>query len=410
MEPVADHSSAANRAAASPASHPPAAHPPAASLEAPAGTRAKTPARAAAALLAALLVIVIAGILLAPFWAPSVARLLPWGTRNRVVAGNIADLAARVTALEKRPVPDANEIGALGSAQARLARRVDRLEAAANGLSEARAATAAQQRTLSQLTQRLDASDAQTASRAAADTADFAGLRQELAALAATSTGLGDRLTRLEHEVKAQAGSDQSQTMLMLALSQMRAAVAAGRPFAAEYAVFSRLAHTDPKLSAAAQPLAGVAATGVASDTRLERRLIALAARIQAAAPPPASSGWWAQALDRMRGLVTIRRIDAVPTGAAAVVANAQQALARRDLPAAVSALQELNGDDAEAARRWLDLARQRLAAEAALARLQELLAARPAAAPVAVPAPVTVPTPGGPAPGVAPATSPASP
>jgi hypothetical protein len=88
--------------------------------------------------------------------------------------------------------------------------------------------------------------------------------------------------------------------------------------------------------------------------------------------------------------LVTIRRIDAASkTGPEAAASSAQTALARGDLPGAVAALDPLTGANADAVRPWLRMARERLAAEAALDRLQEILTARlgsPPAGPVAAP------------------------
>jgi hypothetical protein len=114
---------------------------------------------------------------------------------------------------------------------------------------------------------------------------------------------------------------------------------------------------------------------------------------------PALHSDWREQTLARLRGLVTIRRIDGPSHtgsgggsggGSEGVVAAAQTALARGDLAGAVAALAPLTGVDAEAARPWLLMARERLAAEAALDHVQELLTerlGRPPAAPGAAPA-----------------------
>jgi hypothetical protein len=106
---------------------------------------------------------------------------------------------------------------------------------------------------------------------------------------------------------------------------------------------------------------------------------------------------WREQTLARLRGLVTIRRIDGSShTGASAgpdgAVGAAQAALARGDLAGAVAVIESLTGADAEAARPWLLMARERLAAETALDHVQELLTerlGRPSAAPGAAPAKV---------------------
>ena len=91
--------------------------------------------------------------------------------------------------------------------------------------------------------------------------------------------------------------------------------------------------------------------------------------------------------------LVTIRRIDGSShTGSEGAAGTAQAALARGDLAVAVAALEPLTGADAEAARPWLLMARERLAAETALDHVQELLTERlgsPSAAPGATPAKV---------------------
>jgi hypothetical protein len=91
-----------------------------------------------------------------------------------------------------------------------------------------------------------------------------------------------------------------------------------------------------------------------------------------------------------LHSLVTVHRIDAaVQTEQQPAMRVAEAALARDDLSGAVSALQTLSGSNSGAIQSWLQTARQRLAAEAALGRLQELLVARlgtPAEAPAGVP------------------------
>ena len=64
-------------------------------------------------------------------------------------------------------------------------------------------------------------------------------------------------------------------------------------------------------------------------------------------------------------------------TGPAAAVNAALQALAGGDLEGAVGALDKLTGAPAEAARPWLRMAKERLAAEAALQRIEALLVTR---------------------------------
>jgi hypothetical protein len=174
-----------------------------------------------------------------------------------------------------------------------------------------------------------------------------------------------------------------------MGLLQIRDAVQAGRPFAAEYEAFAALARSRPEIAEAAAPLAEPAKTGVASPAVLAKRLHELAGNIAGAGTPAAPvepAGWGDAALARLRGLVTIRRIDgARPEGKDAAVNAAELALAGGDLAAAVSVLDKLTGAPAEAAAPWLRMARQRVAVDAALRRLEALLTAplgRPASAP----------------------------
>jgi hypothetical protein len=167
--------------------------------------------------------------------------------------------------------------------------------------------------------------------------------------------------------------------------------------------------------------LAEPAKTGVAGRAVLAKRLRELAGAIATAKAPektPASapadadggpaSDWVDQALIRLRGLVTVRRVDGAaprqPGGRPETAVNAAElALAGGDLEGAVDALDTLAGPSAEAAGPWLRMARERLAVEAVLNRAEALLVARlgtakaPATAPVNDPATVPSAVPAGP-------------
>ncbi len=74
--------------------------------------------------LAGLLILILAGVALSPFWAPHIEPLFPWG-ENR---DEYAALAARVAAVEARPVAPSKGIDAVQSTVSELARRVDQLD------------------------------------------------------------------------------------------------------------------------------------------------------------------------------------------------------------------------------------------------------------------------------------------
>ncbi|MBV8133918.1 MAG: hypothetical protein JO282_15600 [Alphaproteobacteria bacterium] len=323
--------------------------------------------------LAALLLLMIAGIGLSPFWAPNVAPLLPWTTQT---AAPIEALAARLDAIEKRAALPSPDLGAINSAVDALTRRVDQLETARNTDRQTDAAVGAMKAELQQLEERLSALEARSASRASSETAEFEKSRQELAKIGSISTDLADRVSGIERRVGA-AGTARTNGALFAALLQMREVVEAARPFAAEYNAFIALSHDQPDLIAAAHPLAGVAGAGVASYAVLSERLGNLSGRTLPAVESPVSSGLGEQAWAWLHSLVTIRRIDAAAqTGQEPAMSVAEAALARGDLSGAVSALQTLSGSNSSAIQSWLEMARQRLAAEAALAHLQRLLVA----------------------------------
>ena len=365
--------------------------------------------------LAGLLILILAGVASSPFWAPQIEPLLPWG-ENR---DDYAALAARVAAIETRPVAPSPGIDAVQSAMSQLARRVDQLDSrlavvekrpappsvdtdainsalGALGRRVDQLESAAKpdlgpiRAGMQQVEQRLAAIETQSASRVASETAASQDVQQELSRLGKVEGDLADRVAALEREAQSQEKPElRADGMLALLLGQMREAIEQARPFPAEFGAFIKLARGSD-LAAGAQPLAEPARNGVASRAVLVKGLAELAGRM-AASDPAVKSDWREQTLARLRGLVTIRRIDdSSHTGSNGAVGAAQAALARGDLAGAVAALEPLTGADAEAARPWLLMARERLTAETALEHVQELLTERlggsPAAAPAKVP------------------------
>ncbi len=366
--------------------------------------------------LAGLLVVILAGVALSPFWAPQIAPFFPWSENRddyaalaarvaaveaRPVAPNagsdaiqsaLSELARRVdqldsrlAAIEKRPGPSSADTDTINSALSALGRRVDQLDAAGKpDLGPIRAG-------MQQLEQRLAVIETQSASRMASDTAASKDMQQELSRIGKVEGELADRVAALEREAHSQNKAElQADGMLALLLGQMREAIEQARPFPSEFDAFTKLARGSD-LASAAEPLAEPARNGVASRAVLVKGLAELAGRMAVASEPPVKSDWRDQTLARLRSLVTIRRIDgSAHTGPEGAVSTAQTVLARGDLAGAVAVIEPLTGADAEAARPWLLMAHERLAAEKALNHVQELLTERlgsPPAAPGAAPA-----------------------
>jgi hypothetical protein len=375
--------------------------------------------RRAALWLSAVVILIVAGIGLSPFWAPDVAPLLPWGAGPGPAGEDYAALAARVDAVEKRPVPPSIDAEATKSALGALGRRVEQIEntvntrlaeiekrpaapgidvdaiksaesALARRIDQLEAAVAATKAGLQQFEQRLGAAETQSSSQVAREAAELQKVQQEVSRLGSGAADLANRLPALEQQMQSQGVAERTDAALAMVLLQIREAVDQARPFPAEYSALKALAR-DPALVASVEPLAEAAQSGVPSRAVLSKRLSELAGQVATATEPPPESDWGAQTLARLRALVTIRRIDgASQTGPEAAVSGAQAALARGDLAGAVAALDPLTGANAEAARPWLRMARDRLAVETALDHLQQLLGVRfgsSRAAPVAVPA-----------------------
>jgi hypothetical protein len=284
---------------------------------------------------AAVLVLIVAAIGTTPFWAPPVMQLLPWSAAPPQPQPAPPPPVAQVP-----PVPDP----AIAALKAQAAQNAATLQALGQ----------------------------QVAALAAKPPADLGPLQQQIAALSASVADLSQKLAALDKATHAAPADD---TALVLVLLQIEEAIEIARPFEAEYQALLSLSRGRPDIAAAAAPLAGPAAVGVASRAALIARLHQLAPQITAA--QPTKSGWRSQIVARLRSLVTIRRIDgAGQSPAEAAVSAAERDLAGGNLDAAIGALSGLGGANLAAAQPWLDSARQRLLVETTLRQITTLVTA----------------------------------
>lgn len=279
----------------------------------------------------------------------------------------IARLERRLKALRQRL--DALPVGGEASDQAmeRLAARITTLEDQVAEASEAddTVATVADQLTVrnERLAARVKSLEQQVA--------DAAGAAEAVATVQAGLDALDRRLSALEEHI-ASANAASRRQGLVLAVGQLAAAVAEGRPYADEIERLSALAGEDTELASAVELLAPAAADGVAGLAELRRRFEALAGEIVRAGAGAASDGWLDRAASRLRQLVTVRRTGEVEGGETdAIVARAEVRLADGDLAGALRELEALQGPAAERAEPWQRAAEARLLAERAVARLQ---------------------------------------
>jgi len=356
-----------------PPSEPPPSEPPPTPRAAPilSGRRGAAAVGFATALIVFGLLVVTA-----PFWTPAVIPLLTGGAAPVSADAALSERLAQLGAARRDDQQRTDQaIAAAQKTAADLATALQQLDRRIAALENKPAAAPGD---VAELRQQLRALE----TRATTPPAELSEIRQGLQRLATANADLTSRIAALEKGEQTQSASDATDTALLLAVLQIREAIETGRPFAAEDDALAALAKSRPDVAAAAAPLAEPAKSGVASRAVLIERLRALAGTIAAAQPIPAEAGWRAHAWAQLRGLITIRRIDGAGQSAPEAAVNAaERSLAAGDLASAVAALDPLTGPAAEAARPWLQMARQRLAAETALRQIEALLVARLGAA-----------------------------
>lgn len=189
---------------------------------------------------------------------------------------------------------------------------------------------------------------------------------------AAAVLRLADRLDKVEADLRDLQARRSSAAALMLAVGQLREALAKAMPFDAELRAVKALAPQDADIAPALEALRPRAVSGIPGFATLASRFQAQAPEIVRAEVLPAGQSWWRDTLDRVATLVTIRREDGNAAGdtTAAIVARAEARLAEGDLAGAVAEAGKLTGGPADIAAPWLADAQARLAADKAVSEL----------------------------------------
>lgn len=213
---------------------------------------------------------------------------------------------------------------------------------------------------------------------AAAPIAEIESISKQLADLKRNSAEasavlrLAERLEQLDLAVRDLQAKRSSAAALLLAVGQLREAVAAGRPFDSEWRAARVLAGEDTESLGLLDQIKPQAGEGIAPRAALVQSFDVLAPALIRAEILPEGDGWWRRTADRLLSLVTIRREDgaAVGANAAAVVGRAQAAVSRGDLAAALAELDALSPGPAQAAAPWIAAAKARQGADKALSQL----------------------------------------
>ncbi len=283
---------------------------------------------------------------------------------------DIARLDTRIKGLADRPASDG------GAAAVDIAPLTDKLAALDGRLAEAEAklgdtvSNADFSRRMGELGQSLKTlSDSVETVRGLAANAGSA-----LDAIESDVTAVNARLNDIANR-PVQSGARAA--AVVLAVGQLEAAVIAGAPYRGALDHLARLVGDDAGFAGPMAALSARATRGLPTRTELTRRFDRLAPEATRTAKLEAADGWLDKTMARVSGLVTVRRVDGEPTGPAAPVTKAEQALGEDDLAAAVDALKGLDGPVAA----WVEDANALLAAEQALATLRGLAIDRLSAA-----------------------------
>lgn len=268
---------------------------------------------------------------------------------TRSLTATVAAFDARLAELERRQAAGAVELDA-------LKKRPVAGPGTGSAADPAQAAKLTElSRTLAEAAEREAADEKQRAENAAKMTSLVAAMEGRIA-------GLESRLQAARQAATASGKSDS----LGLAAGQLRDALSRSNGFEAELATLRRLGGDAPRIADVLNPIAGYAAAGVPTRTTLLGQVPAVVERAFEAGRAPQQAGWVDRTVDKLRGFVTVRRVDGKGGGIDAVLARAEIAAGKGDLAAVEKEIAALDGAAAKAVEPWLSSVRARLALEEA--------------------------------------------
>ena len=297
------------------------------------------------------------------------------GTAPQELADLRTALEARITGLEERQTALSEEIqlvremlageGTASSAAApsalpapEIMDRLEKLEQQAQALVQAQAGLDGEA-----LRGRMAALETRLADMPRTDPQEMSRLREDLGALKQSLS-----------EIETGAGEREA---LVLAAAQLAGPLQQGLSYEIELAALKRTAGADPLVAEIAMQLQPYAAQGVPTLEALRQRFPDVAGEAVRAARVGESDSVVGQTLNRIAGLVSLRRVGQVEGDTAeARIARAEAALARGDLAEVLGDLEGLPTDAATVVAGWRADAEARLAADKALARLRDHLLA----------------------------------
>ncbi len=303
-------------------------------------------------------------------WAPPVANMIAGQAPQ---AGGQAEERVRVTelinTLKSENADVRSQVSSVGTRLQSLQQEIDSLKQQ----SEKIAASAA-------------AASAAAADRPAPDIAQpLEDINQRLSQvevgsgrLSALERRLGDVQTTLSNiQATVDKNADQASrpAAAVLAINQLADALGRGGGYGAELELVRAIAAgDDSEMASAVGTLEQWSESGVSTPGEIRATFPAMAQAVAQTQFQSEGGSWYDDVRNRLSALVTVRRVgdNALAGGGVdAALAQADAALERGDLAGSVKAIESLKGTAADAAADWLAKARDRLAADKALASLR---------------------------------------
>jgi hypothetical protein len=302
---------------------------------------------------------------------------------TRPAAGNTDDLARRIAKLESQsgqpvssqaaapvagaPAPggtDNDRIAALERQLAELKAGSAQTEQLAKGLSDLQVAAGGRE-LLAQSIRDIQSS--------------VAAAQGEVERLSGQVTGFGARLDQVDAVLADRHQQALRAEATILAVGQLRSALATSKPFAKQLAAVRAMVPGDADMIAVLDQMQPFADTGVETTDDLTRDFGRLAPALVRSAIVGDGQSWWRQALYHIESVISVRRVGADVPGDSteAVVARAEARLDEDDLQGAIGALQVLTGVAADLASPWIHDAGHRIAVDGAESDLSRLAIGR---------------------------------
>ncbi|MBI3451895.1 MAG: hypothetical protein HY057_03515 [Rhodospirillales bacterium] len=177
-------------------------------------------------------------------------------------------------------------------------------------------------------------------------------------------------------------GDPQSGRVLVLAVAQLRPALAGPAPFHTEFTTVRKIVANDPEARRALDGIAAVADTGVPTPRQLTDRLAGLTNQVLVAETFGRGENWIDQVMVKTASVVQLHALAATvglsgDTHATTIMQSARQRLAAGDLEGAIGEIEKLPAALASLSTPWLKDARARLTADRVLASLDAMAMAR---------------------------------